>query len=118
MKTKKIYLVAYYSAKPKDPKRTKEPGYMKDTSNYDYDESINITRGLKNRDQNLAKVILNLSDKTVTKNMFNSNKDFASLLAHYQEGYPKYINPLIAQLYKDELDEHSNVSSQEKEKGS
>ncbi len=113
MKPKQIYLVAYYSAKPKDPKRTKEAGYMKDPANFDYDESINITRGLKTRDQNLASVVLNLTDKTVTKNTFNENRDFATLLAHYQEGYPKYINPLIAQLYKDELDESIDVQNKE-----
>ena len=115
MKPKHIYLVAYYSAKPKDPKRTKEAGYMKNPANFDYDESINITRGLKARDQNLASVILNLTEQLVTKNTFNENRDFATLLAHYQEGYPKYINPLIAQLYKDELDESIDVSG-EKEK--
>ena len=105
--------MAYYGAKPKDPHRTKEAGYMKDPANFDYDESINITRGLKARDQNLASVILNLTDKSVTKNTFNENRDFATLLAHYQEGYPKYINPLIAQLYKDELDESIDVQNKE-----
>ena len=117
MSSKNIYLVAYYSAKPKDPKLTKIAGYMKDPANFEYDESINITRGLKTKDQNLARVILNLTNKTVVKNSFNENKDFATLLTHYQEGYPKYINPLIAQLYKDELNEPSNVSG-EKEKES
>lgn len=118
MKPKHIYLVAYYSAKPKDPNRTKEAGYMRDPANFDYDESINITRGLKTRDQNLARVILNLTEQIVTKNTFNENKDFVTLLAHYQEGYPKYINPLIAQLYKDELDESIDVPSKEEETGS
>jgi len=117
LSSKNIYLVAYYSAKPKDPKLTKIAGYMKDPANFEYDESINITRGLKTKDQNLARVILNLTNKTVVKNSFNENKDFATLLTHYQEGYPKYINPLIAQLYKDELNEPSNVSG-EKEKES
>ena len=118
MKPKHIYLVAYYSAKPKDPRRTKEAGYMKNPENFDYDESINITRGLKTKDQNLARVILNLTEQIVTKNTFNENKDFATLLAHYQEGYPKYINPLIAQLYKDKFDESGNVPSEEEKEGS
>ena len=118
MKPKHIYLVAYYSAKPKDPKRTKEAGYMRDPANYDYDESINITRGLKTRDRNLSRVILNLTAQTVEKNTFNENKDFVTLLAHYQSGYPKYINPLLAQLYKDELDESIDVHSQKEEETS
>lgn len=117
MKPRQIYLVAYYSTRPKDPRRTKEAGYMKDPANYEFDESINITRGLKTRDQVSAKVILNLSERIVTKNSFNENFDFASLLAHYQEGYPQYINPLIAQLYKDQIDE-VDVSSKEEKTGS
>lgn len=117
MKPKQIYLVAYYSAKPKDPKQTKIAGYMKDPANFDFDESINITRGLKMRDQVTARVILNLSERTVTKNSFNENTDFPSLLAHYQEGYPQYINPLLAQLYKDEVDE-IDVPSEEEKTGS
>ena len=114
MKPRQIYLVAYYSARPKDPKRTKEAGYMKDPANFDFDESINITRGLKTRDQVTARVILNLSERTVAKNSFNENKDFPSLLAHYQEGYPQYINPLIAQLYKDDVNEVDVPSEKEK----
>ena len=111
--------MAYYHIKPKDPKRTKEAGYMGDTNNFDYDESINITRGLKLRDQLNAKVILDLTDQKVVKNGFNSNKDFPSLLAHYQEGYPKYINPLLANLYSEQLKNESiNVLGQEEEKGS
>lgn len=118
MNNKDIYLVAYYSAKPKDPKRTKEAGYITNPENFDYDESINITRGLKTKDSLNAKVILNLTQQQVTKNGWNDNKDFPSLLAHYQEGYPKYINPLIAQLYKEQIDEPIDVHSQEEKAGS
>ena len=112
-----IYLLAFYYLKPKDPTRTKESGYMANLDNVDYDESINITRGLKPKDSLRAKVILNLSQQQVTKNGWNNNRDFPGLLAHYQEGYPKYINPLIAQLYPESNDE-VDVSSQKEEKGS
>lgn len=110
-------MVAYYHTKPKDPKRTKEAGYMTNPENINYDESINITRGLKTRDQLNARVILNLSGQVVVKNSFNDNKDFASLLAHYQEGYPTYINPLLAQLYPEQLNVDIDVHKEE-EKGS
>lgn len=103
MKQKDLFLVAYYHMKPKDPKRTKEAGYMSNLDNIDYTESINITRGLKARDQQTAKVILNMSKQSVVANRFNDNKDFPSLLAHYQESYPQYINPLLAMMYPDEV---------------
>ena len=118
MKNKSIYLVAYYHIKPKDPKRTKEAGYMTNPKNIDYDESINITRGLKTRDELNAKVILDLSNQSVFKNSFNENKDFPSLLAHYQEGYPQYINPLLAQLYPEQVDVDVDVHSQEEKEES
>ena len=118
MKHKDIYLVAYYSARPKDPKRTKEKGYMTDPANYDYDESINITRGLKTKDELNAKVILNLNEQAVRKNTFNDNKDFPTLLAHYQEGYPKYINPLLAMIYPEVNDGTANVHNEEEKAGS
>lgn len=102
MKHKDLFLVAYYHMKPKDPKRTKEPGYMTNLENIDYTESINFTRGLKSRDQQSAKVILNMSNQTVVANRFNDNKDFPSLLAHYQESYPQYVNPLLAMMYPEE----------------
>jgi len=118
MKQRSIYLIAYYHIKPKDSRRTKEPGYITNPENFDYDESINITRGLKTRDQLNAKVILDLTNQTVVANRFNDNKDFPSLLAHYQEGYPKYINPLIAQLYPEQANVDQHVLSQEEAKGS
>jgi hypothetical protein len=115
---KNIHLVAYYSIKPKDPKRTKEAGYITNPENFDYDESINITRGLKIKDELNARVILDLTNQTVKKNTFNDSKDFPSLLAHYQEGYPKYINPLLAQLYPEETNVNVDVLSQEEKEGS
>lgn len=118
MKNKNIYLIAYYHIKPKDPARTKEAGYITDPENFDYDESINITRGLKTRDELNAKVILDLTNQLVVANRFNDNKDFPSLLAHYQEGYPKYINPLLAQLYPEQTDASEHVLSEEEKTGS
>lgn len=92
---------------------------MLNPDNFEYDESINITRGLKLKDELNAKVILDLTSQKVVKNGFNGNKDFPSLLAHYQEGYPKYINPLIADLYSEQMqNDHVNVLGQEEEKGS
>jgi hypothetical protein len=113
MTNRDIHLIAYYHQKPKDPKRTKEPGYMTNVENIAYDESINITRGIKTKDQLQASVILNLNKETVVKNSFQSDADYVSLLAHYQEGYPKYINPLLAELYPEVKDD-GNVPTEEK----
>lgn len=110
MINRSINLVAYYHTTPKDPNRTKEAGYMSDPENTVMNESINITRGLKMRDQVSAQIILDMTRELVVKNTFNENRDYAGLLAYFQEGYPQYINPVLAQLYPEVHDE-SNVQS-------
>ena len=114
MKQQDIFIVAYYHQKPKNPTRTKEKGYMTNPDNISYDESINITRGIKTKDQLNAAVILNLTKQSVVKNRFRSDADFPSLLAYYQEGYPKYINPLLAQLYPEDNDAEHVSNKEEK----
>ena len=102
--------MAYYHTRPKDPRRTKEAGYITNPDNINYEESINITRGLKYRDETTAGVILNLSQQQVARNTFKSDADFASLLGYFQEGYPKYINTIIASLYAKDLEKLDNGS--------
>lgn len=116
MSNRNLHLVAYYYRKPKDPKKTSVPGYFKDPNNLVMDETINITRGLKIKDRVDATVILDLTAQQVVKNGFNDSRDFPSLLAYYQENYPKYLNPLIAELYPEQLNDGIiHVPSQEEE---
>ena len=63
-----IYLIAKYTGVPKDPKRTAQPGYMKDPENIHYDEQVYISRGLRSKDlQN--QVVLNLTEQKIVKNI-------------------------------------------------
>jgi hypothetical protein len=97
MKKQNIYLVAHYVTKPKDPKKTHIPGYMKDPANHQYDEQVAIQTRLKSNDFN-AKIVMNLSMKTVDTNRFNSNKDFDELFKYFFKGYHKYITQIMTQL--------------------
>ena len=97
MKKQNIYLVAHYVTKPKDPKKTHIPGYMKDPVNHQYDEQVAIQTKLKSNDVN-AKIVMNLSTKTVDTNRFNSNKDFDDLFKYFFKGYHKYITQIMTQL--------------------
>lgn len=116
MKNKDLHLLAYYAITPKNPQFCVRKGYIKDPNNINYEESINITRGLRDKDIASTSVILNLSQQKVVRNVFNDNRDFASLLAHFQQGYPQYINPVVAALYKDQLNEiNSDVQGQKEE---
>lgn len=90
MKTKDIYLVARYYAKPKEYVRTQISGWMDDPSNIRYDEEVGIVNGLKKRDQQ-ARIILNLSKKRVEQNNWTGERDFDRLFLYFYEGYSDYL---------------------------
>ena len=75
MKDKSIYLIAKYTARPRDPKQTSRSGYMKNPENIIHDEQVYISRGLRTKDlQN--NVILNLTEEKIIKNTFRSGVSF------------------------------------------
>ncbi len=98
MKKQSIYLVANYTAKPKNPAKTHIAGYMKDPANVRYDEQVHISTRLRSKDIVSAKIIMNLSDKLVQTNNFNHNKDFDQLFKYFFKGYHKYITDVMVQL--------------------
>jgi hypothetical protein len=65
MKIKDIHLVAFYVQKPRAGVQTQVAGWNKDPANYQYDERVEFTKGLSNKDAQYAGVILNLSTKKV-----------------------------------------------------
>lgn len=95
--SKSIYLIAYYYIKPRT-KQTQVAGWMDNQDNVQYDEQIAIARKIKNRDLTTAKVILDLSNRTVYKNSWKSEVGFDDLFEHYYEGYSKYLDPVIQEL--------------------
>ena len=97
MKKQNIYLVAHYVTRPRDPKKTHIPGYMKDPANHQYDEQVQISTRLRKQDVN-AKIIINLSDKQVQQNSFNDKKDFNELFKYFFKGYHKYITEVMSKL--------------------
>jgi len=98
-----IYLIIQYVGKPKDPNRTKEPGYSSDPNNIMYEEVIMISRGLKPKDRNNGHVVLNLTEESVVKNTFSTEYDFETLFAHYCEGFGDQINATVNALNENYL---------------
>lgn len=92
-----IYLIAKYTGVPKDPKRTSEPGYMKDPENVHYDEQVYISRGLRDKDLK-NQVVLNLTKEKVVKNNFNPGKTFEEIFTHYYNSYSDYISDCVDQI--------------------
>jgi hypothetical protein len=98
MKIKDIHLLAYYVAKPKDPKKTKIAGYMSNPENQTYDERIEFTKGLNGKDRQYAGVVLNLNQKKIVYNKFSNDKTFDDLFKYFLEAYPQYVINVMAQL--------------------
>lgn len=104
MKQKCIYLVATYIMKPKDRVNTSKKGWKEDPANIRYDEKVEITKGLKNRDASSANVILDLSNLAINRNTFQTDRTFDELFRYYFTNYNKYLIPVIGQLHPEYLD--------------
>lgn len=89
--------MALYTIKPRPGVKTQKAGWMNDTSNLQYDEKVEITRGLK-KNSNTAKILLNLSNKTVERNNFNGDQDFKKLFKYFFGGYHQYMTTVMKQL--------------------
>ena len=85
-----LYLIANYTARPRDPRKTKIAGYMKDPANIVYDESVAFSVGLKNKDVN-AGVVINLTKHQIIRNRFNPGATFEDVVKYYCEAYPDYM---------------------------
>ena len=98
-----IYLVAFYGMKPRKGVNTSRKGWMDNRDNIQYDEHIEITRGIK-RSSDTAKIILNLSEKTVVRNTFGTDREFKEFFKYYFGGYHEYLITVMKQLDPDWLE--------------
>ena len=110
--SRSVYLIAYYSVKPKT-KNTNQAGWMNNPDNVQWDEQIAVATKLKNRDLQTAKVILDLANRTVYRNAWNTERSFDDLFEHYYDGYKKYLDPVIQQLGYEMVDITKENNEQE-----
>jgi hypothetical protein len=92
-----IYLLAFYHMRPRAGVNTRVKGWMHDLNNITYDESVEITRG-KRKQIARAKVVLNLSKKTVDYNGWGTQRKFDEYFKHFFKGYHQYITAVMSQL--------------------
>lgn len=103
-KKQDIYLVAFYGLKPRHGVDTTKKGWMNNLDNITYDESIEITRGLK-KNSAMAKVVLNLSKKSVDRNTWKTSNSFDEHFTHFFKGYHKYVTTVMVQLDAEYMNE-------------
>ena len=98
MKTQQdIFLLAFYHMKPRPGVRTQIAGWMNDPANITYDENVEITRG-RHKNITQAKVVLNLSKKTIERNGWGTDREFNEYFKHYFKGFHQYITSVMVQL--------------------
>ena len=103
---KTLYLVAFYTKKPREHVNTQLPGWSRDDASYQYDERVEFARGLKKRDVSTAGVILDLRNKSVFKNSFNpAQRDFVALFKYFLEGYPEQAVKAMAEMDPEYLEQ-------------
>lgn len=78
--------------------KTSQKGWMSKEGNVAYDEQITVANKLKTKDLAMAKIILDLSKRTVYRNLWATDKSFDELFEHFYSGYQKYLDPVINQL--------------------
>lgn len=111
-KPKGIFLVAQYFAKPKRHVKTQVKGWMDDPNNIQWDEKVEISRGLRTRDMH-AQVVLNLSEKKIERNTFNSGKTFDEIFKYFFANYSEYVIKVMGQLDPEYLEQIVNELEQE-----
>ena len=98
MAQKNIYLVAKYFAQPRKKGGSSVAGYMKVEGNVKWDEQINITRGLKDKDIPISKIILNITEQKVVKNGFQNGRSFAELFEYFYKNNTQELAQALQQV--------------------
>ena len=93
-----IFLVAYYFMRPQAKAQTQVKGWMQTEKNLQFDEQVAVTRRLKNSDKTTAKVILDLTKKSVVRNGWGSTENFDDLFKYFHNSYPKYTTEVMTML--------------------
>ena len=99
---KPIYLVAYYFQKPAHERvRTQRPGWMQQPNSVSWDEQVTITKNLKNKDLTMSKIIIDLANRRVVRNSWNSAVDFDELFVYFCNNYRDQCKSIMTQLDPD-----------------
>lgn len=100
IKSTNQYLIAHYIQKPKAGVNTSQKGWMSDPNNIRWDEAMTITQGIRKKDR-LADVILDLTERRVVANKFNTDRSFDEIIAYYMENYTREVVPVMLRLDPD-----------------
>jgi hypothetical protein len=95
---KDVYIIATHFAKPKNPKKTSIPGYMKDPNNIVWDEQVTVTKGLRTKDTLSAAIVLNVTKQKVEFTKYSGESTFSELFNYFYEKSPNEITHSLQQV--------------------
>jgi hypothetical protein len=88
----KFYIVATYTRTLRDPRQSHLKGIGGNTSAWADNEMIRCTKRLSRKDQTESSIILDVAERKVIKDRFESNKTFDELYSYYLTNFADYIN--------------------------
>lgn len=91
MKNKKIFLSAYYFRRPAPKAQSQQKKFGEDPNNFVWDEKVEISTRIRNRDISMAGVILDITDGKVVKCTMGENREYSHLYEYYKKAYPQYF---------------------------
>lgn len=95
---KNLFVIAQYTRKPKNKNLTHKKGYFDDENNISYDEKVQIATKVRNSDLSMCQVILDMKNKKIVKNSFQSGKSYDELIKYYTENYEDYFSQTLKKL--------------------
>jgi len=98
---KDLYILVQYIQKPKAGLNTAQKGFGENPDNWQFDEVVAVSRGLKTRDQRTQNVILNMTKKRIERNSMNPDATWDELYAYFKEHYKEYIQTIENELEQD-----------------
>lgn len=92
-----MILLAKYYKRPRDPKRTGEPGYINDKENFFWDESVNFVIKASEKDIRENNVVLDIFNQTLVKCSVGEmvGTDFDSVFAYFYKNYQTYFDKMF-----------------------
>jgi len=99
---KDLYILVQYIQKPKQGVNTAQKGFGSNPNNWQFDEVVSVSRGLKTRDHRYQNVILNMTKKRIERNSMNPDATWDELYAYFKEHYKEYIATIEQELERDQ----------------
>jgi hypothetical protein len=92
-----MFLLAKYYKRPRDPKRTSEPGYINDKDNFFWDESVNFVIKTSKKDILENNVVLDIFNQQLIKCSVAdvTGNDFDSAFAYFYKNYQNYFDRMF-----------------------